>query len=152
MKTSSKKVSLPESAMSRSDHDKTEEVLGRMNHVMSRWGITDTSTSCGQVGFGTIFWETYWWTQLLIRKKTRTLCCSPSMDVWKTPSCPLSSARVPCPNHRAGGLQGHDLPGAVLSAPAPAAQLACGWAGTIGVCMAASVTLRLDAIYVKLKR
>lgn len=56
-----------------------------------------------------------------------------------------------CPNHQAGGLQGHDLPGAVLSAPAPAAQVAFEWAGTVGVCMAASVTLGFDAIYVKLK-
>lgn len=78
--------------------------------------------------------------------------CGHMKDPQVSPSCPLFPARVPCPNHQEGGLQGHDLPGAVFSAPVPAAQLACEWAGTIGVCMAASVTLRLDAIYVKLKR
>lgn len=41
--------------MGRSDHDKTEEILGRMSHVVSRWEITDTSTSCGRLALAQFF-------------------------------------------------------------------------------------------------
>lgn len=55
VKANSEKVPVPESVMSRSDHDKTEEILDRMNHVMSRWETTDTSTSCDRLALAQFF-------------------------------------------------------------------------------------------------
>lgn len=137
VKTISKKLSLPESVMSRSDHDKTEEVPGRTNHVMSRWEITDISTSCGS-----LLWPNSFRNPLVntaaYQKEDKDPLLQPQCGHMKDPQLP-SVHEDTCPNHWEGGLQGHDSPGAVLRSPAPAAQLACEWAGKMGVCVAASV-------------